>query len=230
MLLFALIMLLCNFPSADGFAFRPRVASNLRATVLRAERKDALNFNVNVAYASEPLKNVAKGDVVQFFKEKTVRDLLVSVGGTRHVEELSLKPEWVKLWKDSCDYFHSKNYPDITGNVCALTCAFEVQFPGLKLVTTVLSGMKEIEGDGWPVYEMHALMDKQEAYGPEPVVWLFNQMTGNAGEREGKFHPANAKGRSVLSILEKNGGYAFSWDVKLDIEMKFPVNLLCFYL
>jgi len=228
MALKTIISLLCGLLSARSFVSRQTFASRKNASTRLREKeaKETLNFNVDFSYTSDLLPS-SSVDVHDFFRKKTTRDFMVSIGGTRQVEELPITAELKDAWKESCDRFHSANFPNDTDDESVVSALSEAQFPGMKLQTSVLNGIKKIAmEDGTQGYETHLLAQKQEAYGPPPLVWIFNKLTGNADKEKGKFYPSSGKSISRVSVLEKEGGCVFHWDCKLHIKVEFPAVLV----
>jgi len=75
-----------------------------------------------------------------------------------------------------------------------------VRFPGLKVVTTVCSGVKlttkqtrrEDKDNSsnnnnineWPEYEFIMIGERRSVQGPKPLVWIYNQLTGGGGNKK----------------------------------------------
>jgi hypothetical protein len=199
-----------------------------------------LVFNGDCTLVSDPLpRDVTKEELIDFLHKKESRNYFFSAGETRAIDELELTAEFKRMWQDECNKlllldktegeFMMPN--DDVDSV--IGCEAKINFPGLLLTSTTLSGVKKINEDGhddgrreFPEYHVLGIAEQQRVEGPSPVVWLYRQLTGLNKKEKGKFYPPSASARSTISIVDTTkdggGGYAFCLDVKLKIVTMVP--------
>jgi hypothetical protein len=224
------LLLSWSLPSAVSFtrataAFIGRASGN-RTARLFAE-KETLTFAADFHLTSERLQAESKDDVSRFMRTTACRNHFLSAGGTSNVNEEELTPKLLEKWNDLCDYYGSDFSPEEGDSVVASES--NVKFPGLILRNTVFSGVKLVEQEGFPRYRCALIAEKRTVTGLPLFVWVFNKLTG--ASPDDVYSPSNGKASSVISIVEKDGGYAFHFDVKIVIKMEFPkalVNILPF--
>jgi hypothetical protein len=240
-LLAALLLVLTS--STFGCAFVLSPAPSSRWVQQRQQRTNLwaidLVFNGDCSLVSEPLpRDVSKEELIEFLHKKESRNYFFSAGGTRAIDELELTPEFKSMWQDECEKLLLHNtaeefmMPNDGDSV--IGCEAKINFPGLLLTSTTISGVKKLNGgkDGeFPEYEVLGIAEQQRVEGPAPVVWLYSQLTGLNKKEKGKFYPPSAVARSTISIVDTQdgAGYAFCLDVKLKIVTTVPdllVNIL----
>lgn len=61
-----------------------------------------------------------------------------------------------------------------------------IHFPGLALNTVATVGCKQVLQDGHSELQITLIQDELQAEGPEPLVWVFHQLTGTGGNKQNK--------------------------------------------
>lgn len=134
-------------------------------------------------------------------------------------------------WEDICKHFHSDSLPSDNDKLIAV--ATEVKFPGLKLVTTSVSGVKELysdDDDGRYLKGLEILLvaEKSEPKGAAPIVWLFNKLTANNDREKGVFYPPKqSKARSLICAEPlEDGSLTLSFTLDMQVTIEFPSVLM----
>ena len=207
-----------------ALAVRPPSSSNQGDS--GKKKKGTLTFNADVELTSDTIQGQTRGDIAGFFRQKECRDLLLSAGGTKKIQELPMEEDLVALWKDCCEHWGPEMLPEDGDTIVSVQS--EIGFPGLRVLTTACSAVKLRENaNNSPMYESLFIAEKLEAVGPAPLVWLYNQLTGNAKRPKDKFLAPSAKAKGLMSIVEKeNTSYAIKFALDFQIDMVFPDALL----
>jgi hypothetical protein len=206
----------------ERIIFAPRMP----AAALHAEKqKETLKFGKELTFTSKTLSDATAEDVAEFFRRKECLDLILGAGGSRPVKEITATPQLKKLWLEACDQFESAS-PPADGDLMLSTDTV-LPLPGITLTTTGINGVKLLKDEkGLPMYETVLIADRRTAKGPAPIVWIYNQLTGDDKIKEGEFSPPQARVMSRSSITEKNGKFAFKVDVVFRIVVEFPAILV----
>jgi hypothetical protein len=201
-------------------------ATRKHAAALHAEKqKETLKFGKELTFTSKPLSDAKIEDVVEFFKRKECLDLILGAGGSRPVKEITATPQLKKLWLEACDQFESVSPPEDGDRM--LSTDTVLQLPGITLTTTGINGVKLLkDGKGLPMYETVLIADRRTAKGPAPIVWIYNQLTGDDKVKDGEYSPPQARVMSRSSITEKNGKCTFNVFVDFRIVVEFPAILV----
>jgi hypothetical protein len=224
------LLTILYFQSVVSFAPDFKVSSrNVRAPIcpvrsrLFAE-KETLNFIANIETTSTSLDSVNIDVFTRFLKTTVCRNHFLSAGGTSKCVEVDLSPELEDLWRDSCISYNLDVLP--SGGDAVVIGESSLQFPGLKMVNNVYTGVKLVEGDYRPFYKFLLIGERRKVYGPPPLVWLFNQMTGNSAENEDVVKPATTKVLSTLSIADSSDSVCFTFACNAEVVVEFPKFLL----
>ncbi|KAL7563396.1 hypothetical protein ACA910_016496 [Epithemia clementina (nom. ined.)] len=212
---------------------RPAHGSALQAQV-------ELVFNGDYTGRSDPLPpDTTKEAAVAFLMQDSTRDLFFSAGNTRKIELVETSPELLEMWNEVVEFYGYERKPTVNDPI--ITVDSIVQFPGLKLITTAVSGVYVMtnKDTGFEEYHFFSIADKQTTQGFPPAVWLYDQLTGSANKDKDKFSRMSGNARSVVSVVEhlsaaeaedSSSGdeprLCFSFDVILQIVVKFPSALL----
>jgi hypothetical protein len=103
-----------------------------------------------------------------------------------------------------------------------------VQFPGLKMVNLVYSGVKARSKDDLPYYDIILVGERKRVFGAPPIVWLYNSLTGHSAEKEGVLRSPSARVQSVISVTDKEFGPCFCFDCNVVIVVEFPKAVMKF--
>ena len=216
------------FAPRRSFSSRPASAAKTSTTTQR-HATAKLVFRGDYVTTTDPLPaGTTQEDVAHFLSTPENRNVFLSAGGTRAVEPVDMTPQFKRYWQDICQHFHSSVSPADDDQLVQV--ATEVKFPGLKLVTTTLSGIKEIRNDKQilQAYEVFLIAEKMEPKGAVPMVWIYNKLTGNDKNEKGVFQPPKqAKAKSVIGYTElDDGSLALSFQLDMQITIEFPAVLL----
>jgi len=106
----------------------------------------------------------------------------------------------------------------------------QVSFPGLTLVTSTVSGIKEIRNERniLEAFEVFLIAEKSKPKGAAPIVWMYNKLTGNDKREHGVFQPPKqAKAKSLIGSTKlDDGSLALSFKLDMQITIEFPAILL----
>lgn len=186
--------------------------------------KETLNFSASIETSSTPLDTVSLDVLAEFLKTTLCRDHFLSAGGTSKCIEVDLTPELVELWRE-CSLRYGLDLLPGEGDAIVLgeSC---LQLPGLRMVNNVFTGVKLVVGNNMPFYEFLLIGERRQVYGPPPLVWLFNQMTGNSAESEDVVKPTTTKVLSILSITDASDNPCFTFECNAEVIVEFPKFLL----
>ena len=193
---FALVTTFLLLALAPAGAFAPRPAfvvpshnTSRHPTFLRATQK--LVFQGNYVAQSDPLPvGTTKRDIAQFLAQPDNQQIFFTAGGTREMRQLAMTPQFKAYWEDVAAHFGSPAHP--SDSIIAVDTS--VKFPGMKLVTTTVSGITPLGSD--ERLEVLLIAEKSEAQGAAPVVWLFNKLTGYDKKEKGVFFLSSLLGGS----------------------------------
>jgi hypothetical protein len=184
-----------------------------------------LTLTGKLCLSTKPLPSCAPEKNLQFLQTPEIRNMLVTSGGERTVEELELTPKLLSEWKTACDTVGSK-YPDSDDVILSITTP-GIAFPGLTITSRSKIGAKFIlEKEPYKsYYEFTGVADETTVEGLKPAVWIYNMLTG-AGKKD-------EKSRTSISSLSRfscektvDDTVLFKTDVFLSVGIKFPAILL----
>lgn len=207
---------------ADAIICRTRTCLNAMETLVF--RGDYVSTTENLP------EGTTKHEIAAFLAKPANRNIFMSAGGTRTTTTLEMTPQFKGFWENVCAHFESNALPNDNDTLVAVET--EVKFPGMKLVTTAVSGIKEIYNDDkHPTLkglEMLLVAEKAEAKGAGPVVWLFNKLTGYDKREVGAFYPpTQTKARSIVASQElPDSSLALSFKLNMKVTLEFPAVLV----
>ena len=220
------------------------------------EDKSALVFTGDCTLQSEAfpihertMPNYQK-TLLAFVQQTEIRNLLLTAGGRRPCRNVPITPEIQTLWEQA-NQKHAYNHCTETLHA-AMATDTEAQFPGFKIITTVLNGCRilvpETTTNGRvPVYEFCLMGDKKRIVGLPPVVWLVRKLM-SMPEDSDQFQLSETRAKSTISIvpalpphlqgsdasywkkrqdrLDRSAWLAFKLDLEFAISVEFPRVLL----
>lgn len=199
-------------------------------TTTRLRATETLVFEGDYGATTDALPaDTTETDAARFLDALGNRDIFLSAGGTRHVEEVHMTERFKGYWRDVCRAFRSSVEPADDDALVAVTT--EVRFPGLRLVTSSVSGIKEIrdpETDLLKAFEVFLIAEKSEPQGAPPVVWIYNRLTGNDEKESGVFQPPKqARAKSVIGYTRlDDDSLVLSFQLDMQVVIEFPAVLL----
>lgn len=184
--------------------------------------KAELKFGAEINTKSNPLSYDSKEEVISFFKNPQNRNLFITAGGKRDYQTMSMTSDILRDWTKQCEHMGTA-LPDENDEVFTVKTG-GVQFPGLKLETSAIMGIKLIEKDGGLKYQITLIGDDRKVKGLPPVVSVFNKLTGGGSES------GSSSNLSTTNIIcdfgEEESKVAFKAETFLTVHIKFPAILL----
>ena len=232
-----LVLILCYCDNVESY-FVPVVNSRIskQAVVCRSTRSDAtitttenekLKFAVNITATSDPIENVTVNQLGQFLLTTICRDVFLSAGGKTQCIEESISMEFEQLWTAECQSHYGPEMLLESGDALVKSES-AVQFPALKMVNVVYSGVKARSKGNLPYYDIILIGERKRVFGAPPIVWLFNKLTGHSAEKEDLLRPPSARVQSTISVEDKELGPCFCFDCSAEIVVEFPKALMKF--
>jgi hypothetical protein len=210
-----------SYVSYNAIHHKPTIFGSTPRRRLYAE-KESLKFVVHIEATSDPIENITTTELGNFLATTQCRDHFLSSGGTNQCIEEPITTELVQMWNDECESHYGPNLCFRTGDII-VAGESTIEFPGLKMVSLVYSGVKLQSSMNLPYYDLILIAEKKKVFGAPPIVWIYNKLTGHSAEKEGVLQPPSAKIQSILSVLELEcGSTCFNFDCKAEITVEFP--------
>lgn len=185
--------------------------------------KEVLIFRAEIDESSDSLPDgTSRTDALAFLRKPESRNMLLSAGGTRPVNQVAMTEELNNLWKECCNHYGTEYLPE--GDDVVLACDSITKFPGLELTTTIYNGVKlaKSEEDSSP-HTFLLIGESQSASGLLKDV--FNKLTGN--DKKGDSLRPSGLAKSVVSVKEDDGNnLKFHFDASIEIKVQFAAFLL----
>ena len=194
---------------------------------------------------SEPLLPTSNTNVTllhQIFASDKVRDLLISGGGGQGLRHATMTDPYWKLWQDVCNQIINRVPQYATTvhrpkpNDALLMTDVEVKFPGLRVVTTSLTGVKKVVNDDngidFAYYQYYLLAQKQVPYGLPHAVWIFNRIrkknSNDDDDDDDLLEPAAGLSVSTAKLIEFSDEHslAIQFDCWVHFSYSFPKSLM----
>ena len=166
-------------------------SSNSSSNISKNNNPEQLHFISEIhVVSSEPLPTTDRAQVDAFLASTTCRNHFLSGGGTNVIRDEPRTPELEACWRRACELHYGTLYLPAPDDPVVST-ETSIQFPGLRLVNRVFSGVKFVDAEETTVRsrrrgkEYHTLLiaEQRQAMGPAPLVWLYNQLTGGESKR-----------------------------------------------
>jgi hypothetical protein len=188
--------------------------------------RQALHFHGMYSQDSDSFPANRKQDLVDFLRERQNVFSLFNMNGKREAVMEDLTEETVSMWNKVCDEkFSDSDRP--TPADCAFVSKTEIAFPGLKLKTRSLNGLKIKEVNGMPEVRGYLLGEQQDLEGLSPVKWIFNKITGYDLRPKGVFSKTDARVKHHATICDVDGGkVCFRYEIEFDILLDLPSSVL----
>jgi hypothetical protein len=209
-------------------AFHPQRAATTAAGDPQSRlflEKETLKFEANFTLQSDQLGSNKKDELRAWVQSKTCRNHFLSAGGTTPISEVPLTPELEQLWTEACaGHYGADSRPE--KNDVVIVSETVIQFPGLKMENSVYSGVKLLEQGDYPAYRSILIAEKQRVFGAAPIVWIFNQLTGNSAKKDDAFTRPMGMAKSNISILQEENSHYIKFDCNIQVAVKFPKVLV----
>jgi hypothetical protein len=207
-------------------------------SALKTEEKEetTLTLQGEITISSNPVLKVSDDELSEFFRTPSNRNLLITGGGERPCSEIEATLDILDDWKRQCLSL-SACEPNENDSILSVVSP-GIKFPGLKVESVAMVGVKFIDERQAPRYEFVLLANDQKASGLAPAVWIFNKLTGknddDDNDNDGKENNSKIKSLSTVTYQElveeeDNGGntnIVFQTTSFLSIGIKFPKFLL----
>lgn len=184
-----------------------------------------LTFAGKLCSSTKPLPSCTPEKILQFLQTPENRNMLLTSGGEKPVEELELTPKLLSEWKIACDTVGA-TYPNSDDIILSVKTP-GIQFPGLKITSIAKIGTKFIlESEPYnSYYEFTGVASEDIAEGLKPAVWIYNQLTG-AGKKDEKSRTSFSSLSRFSCVKMGDDTVVFKSDVSLSVGIKFPAILL----
>ncbi|GKY97642.1 hypothetical protein MPSEU_000722600 [Mayamaea pseudoterrestris] len=196
--------------------------------------KETLVFTGDSVYKSDAISGCTQQQIMDFFSSPSTPVSLIGAGGKNEVNRYPtpLPSDVLELWHNACgnanSTYDSVFLPTEKDEVFASDAV--IQFPGLRQVTTVLNGVKtRTDANGLPEYVFILIGERKKVSGSPPMVWIYNKLTGvNQDDPDpDRYSLRDATATSIVSIVkEDEDAFTFQIDIKLQIRVVFPSNLI----
>lgn len=198
----------------------------IRNTFLFAE-KAKLTFTANFDVKSDKLPTESSSEAYEFCVGKQCTNHFLSAGGKSIIQEVELDNTLKTLWgKAAEDWSGIETLPNPENGDCVVSTETSINFPSLKLLSTVYSGKKLLrDANGNPYNTFVGIADKRTPVGPAPIVWIYNKLTGG-GNNETEYSPPSGRAQSNLTVDETNDEYAIRFQATIQIIVEFPYILM----
>lgn len=160
----------------------------------------SLQFQASTNYATDPLSSTLspatlQNQVANFLFQDENRDSILAGVGSKNPVQVLHQPdiELYRLWQVETSRQPHLATPSIGDAILKVTTT-GIHFPGLTLKTVATVGCKEVQAPNHAALEITLIQDELQAEGPEPLVWVFQQLTGtgpknNDNKSNGIFPP-----------------------------------------
>jgi len=189
--------------------------------------KACLVFRADYATESDPAPATTQEAIVDFFRDPIHRNCLISAGNTREAHTVAVTDELLQKWKNRASLLGAAE-PDATDDIVRVRIG-GMRFPGINLESKSLIGSKLLlptETTDFPSYEFVLIQDQREATGFQPLVWIYNQLTGAGKKDREKDTTPTSLSRVTIRGSNTNKTVTFMIETFLEIQVKFPVVLL----
>jgi hypothetical protein len=157
------------------------------------DRTETLIFKGVVSSTSKELPTSSSETILQFLQEPRHRNLILTAGGKRPIEQIDLTLDVVEEWKRASRVVGSSCPPDSIEDPTAALLKVQsgnINFAGVIQITSLsrlgcrLCLQKDDDaeqGELKPVYETTLLGDERTVSGLAPMVYIYNKLTGGGG-------------------------------------------------
>lgn len=246
-------------PTFSSAALRVAVLAR-KQRLFRLQATERVTFTANVVAKSDTLVSLSTNeeknvDVCSFFQSSHfLKNCLCSSSSNNHVEVLPLTDNYRQLWLAACssssgDVFKSYDADNLPALHKSSRCFVLVatpstlQFPGLKVETTILNGIQlftePADADdstiaALPIYKGILLAERRKVSGTPAAVWLFHKMMGKSSSEstsdvnDNDFRPSSScKAVSTISLVAAtpDGHYCVQTDSHVQVNFEFPILL-----
>jgi hypothetical protein len=221
-------------PTRPGvpFPFNARSVEVRESTVVEEsvdleaiEEEDAkctLQFRADINTESNVLSYSSKDEVQAFFTCPNNRNLFITAGGKREYQKLEISPDILADWARICAS-EGNTIPNASDEVFTVKTG-GMSFPGLTLETRATMGIKLVEMESGPTYEVTLIGDDRKVKGLPPVVYIFNRLTGG-GSGSGSSNNISTT-KIICEFDTENSNVIFKTSTQFIINVRFPSILM----
>jgi len=207
--------------------------------------KTVLKFQASTNYATEP-RSTSTPESMQYLQDFLFqdehRDMILAGADSQNKIQVLHHPdiELYRLWQ-----IETRREPNLVapsvGDAILRVTTHGIHFPGLTLKTVATVGCKQVmTEDTHPCLQITLIQDELQAEGPEPLVWVFHQLTGTGessffspfsllrgnnsqADQQRRTHSTNV----ITAECDKESlSIIFRSVAKLSIDVSFPSMLL----
>ena len=191
--------------------------------------KCTLQFRADIQTESSVLPYSTRESVEAFFTCPDNRNLFITAGGKREYEKLEILDTDILLasWTRICAQ-EGNAIPDKSDEIFTVKTG-GMSFPGLTLETRATMGIKLVEKESGPTYEVTLIGDDRKVKGLPPVVYIFNKLTGGGGGGAGEESGSSDNVSTTKIICEFNpesSNVTFKTSTQFTINIRFPSILM----
>jgi hypothetical protein len=197
--------------------------SEVQDVVEAGDKKSELQFRADINTASNALSYSSREEVEAFFTCPNNRHLFITAGGVREYEKLEMKAEILADWARKCE-LEGNAIPNDSDEVFAVKTG-GMSFPGLSLETRATMGIKLVERESGPTYEITLIGDDRKVKGLPPVVYIFNRLTGGGGSDSGSSHNLSST-KIMCDFNAEDSNVMFRISTQFLINVRFPSVLM----
>ena len=124
--------------------------------------------------------------ILAFFQDPEKRDIIFSKGSGNPVQKVPMTPDLYQEWRTRCSIMKTNcggaNQKQPLADVEMLSIESTVSLiPGLSIKAISIMGCRLLiePHSSFPMYELTLIKDEYVPVGAKPLVWVFNQITGN---------------------------------------------------
>ena len=200
------------------------VAENVDTSeVVKDEEQSTLTLSGKVLKSTPPLPYSSPEQLLNFLNVPEHQTLLVNAGGLRKSEDIELSEELLQVWIENAEALGGTR-PE-KGDAVVSVETGDISFPGLSIKSLAQLGRKLVmNSEGVPELEFIMLGDRRTITGLPPVVWIYNQLTGE-GKDNNKRTTTSTISRFGYEYTEEKK-VVFTCDASLTVRVKFPSFLL----
>ena len=190
--------------------------------------KCTLQFRADINTESSALPYSSREKVEAFFTCPDNRNLFITAGGKREYEKVESSDSDALLasWTRICAQ-EGNAIPDESDEIFTVKTG-GISFPGLTLETRATMGIKLVEKESGPTYEVTLIGDDRRVKGLPPVVYIFNKLTGGGGDAS--VESGSSDNVSTTNIIcefnQESSNVTFKTSTQFTINIRFPSILM----
>jgi len=190
--------------------------------VEETDSKSTLQFRADIQTSSSALPYPSREEVELFFNSPINRNLFITAGGKREYISLDVTTDLLEAWTRIC-VKEGLTIPNEKDEIFTVKTG-GMGFPGLSIETRATMGIKLVETESGPTYEVTLIGDDRKVKGLAPVVYIFNKLTGG-GEGSGSSDNV-AVTKIMCEFNSDTSNVTFKTSTQFTIKVRFPSILM----